>query len=60
MATIQYFRRSVFGRIENMPTGEHENTIKTLTRRKTLTQEDIDALVSLGHTVEKVPNPSEL
>lgn len=55
---IQYYKRSVYGRTEIIPTGEYADAIKTLTRRKTLTRDDVQALATLGHKFELVSNPN--
>lgn len=60
MSTIQFFKRSVFGRVENIPHGEAAPHVTTLTRRKTLTPTDLQALQDLGHATEEVPNPIPL
>jgi hypothetical protein len=57
-ATVKYYRRRSYGRIEDIAIGEHADAIKTLTRRKTLTPEDMDALRSLGCAIKKVEDPT--
>lgn len=57
-AIIKYYRRRAYGRAESIPTGDHAEAVKTLTRRKTLTDTDMQALRSLGCAMKKVKDPT--
>lgn len=57
-ATIQYYRRRSYGRTEDIATGDHADDVRTLTRRKTMTPEDMTALRALGCCIERVQDPT--
>lgn len=49
---IQIIERSAYGRINRYVQDEDQaNALKVLTRTQTLTEEHINALLALGHTV---------
>lgn len=55
MVTINCYRRSQYGNERVFPTGTEGDAVKTLTRRGTLTPEDIEALSILGVTIKHLP-----
>lgn len=59
MTVIHYYKRKVFGRLEHVPCGPLADSIKQLTRRKTLTPEDAGALVALGVSLEETTPPPD-
>lgn len=59
MSEIQYYKRSVYGRTECVPTGEHAKDVTDLTGRKTISPTIAAALVGLGHDLVQVPMPND-
>lgn len=55
---ITYYRRSVYGRTEIYLHGEYSEAIRMLTRRKTVTAEDMQAIQALGFQTEEIINPN--
>jgi hypothetical protein len=59
-ATIQVQTKSVSGRIRYYPVGETAKHVTQLTKKKTLSELDLEALKALGHRIERVPGtPTE-
>lgn len=58
MPEITYYRRSVYGRTETYLHGEYSEAIRTLTRRKTVTPEDMAAISALGFQTREIINPT--
>ena len=57
-ATIRYYRRRSYGRTEDIATGDYADAVRTLTRRKTLTPDDMTALRAIGCAMKKVKDPT--
>lgn len=56
MATIiQVQTKAVTGRVRYYPVGENAVHVLTLTKKKTLSELDLEALKKLGCVIEKVP-----
>lgn len=54
-ATIQVKTKAVTGRVRYYPVGENGKHVRQLTKKKTLSELDIEALKALGCHIEKVP-----
>lgn len=55
--TIQYFVRNVYGTQTMYATGEAVKWVKALTKRKTISIQDLQALENLGLKIERVEDP---
>ena len=52
---VQVKTKAVTGRVRYYPVGENAKHVLQLTKKKILSELDIEALKSLGCTIEKVP-----
>lgn len=59
MAVIQVQTKSVSGRIRYYPVGEMAPHVLQLTKKKTLSEVDLEALKALGHRIERVAGTPE-
>lgn len=55
MAAVQVKTKAVTGRIRYYPVGPNAPHVFQLTKKKTLSELDLEALKALGCTIEKVP-----
>ena len=53
-ATIKVIVKSVTGRVRYYPIGENGAHVRQLTKKKTLSELDIEALIALGCRIEQV------
>lgn len=60
MPTIQVKVKSVTGRVRYYPTGELGPYVCQLTKKKTLSELDLDALKRLGCEIEKIDPRKEI
>lgn len=54
-AIVQVIVRSVTGRVRYYPVGEQAKNVLALTKKKTLSELEIEALKGLGCQIQKVP-----
>jgi hypothetical protein len=54
-AVIQVKTKAVTGRVRYYPVGESAPHVLQLTKKKTLSELDLEALKGLGCTIQKVP-----
>ena len=59
MAVVQVKVKAVTGRVRYYPVGPNAEAVLTLTKKKTLSELDLEALKQLGCTIEKVPGEPE-
>jgi hypothetical protein len=57
--TVQVKVKSVTGRARYYPMGPNAKAVLTLTKKKTLSELEIEALKVLGCTIERVPGDPE-
>lgn len=55
MPTVQVQVKAVTGRVRYYPVGENAPHVLALTKKKTLSEIELEALKKLGCTIEKVP-----
>ena len=53
-ATIQVKVKAVTGRVRYYPLGENGKHVRQLTKKKTLSELDVEALKALGFTIERI------
>lgn len=56
MTTVQVIVKSVTGRLRYYPVGESAKHVFALTKKKTLSELEIEALKALGCQIERVPD----
>ncbi len=56
MAKVKLEVKSVTGRVRYYPIGENAIHVLQLTKKKTLSELDVEALKALGCEIEKVPS----
>jgi hypothetical protein len=54
MATVQVKVKSVTGRVRYYPVGENAKHVLELTKKKTLSELELEALKALGCTIERL------
>jgi len=59
MPVVQVKTKAVTGRVRYYPVGTNAPHVLQLTKKKTLSELDLEALKSLGCTIEKVPGEPE-
>ncbi len=55
MSVVQVKTKAVTGRVRYYPVGNNAPHVLQLTKKKTLSELDLEALKALGCTIEKVP-----
>jgi len=55
VAVIQVQTKAVSGRVRYYPVGESAPHVIQLTKKKTLSELDLESLKALGHRIERVP-----
>lgn len=56
MARVQVIVKSVTGRVRYYPVGENGKHVLALTKKKTLSEFEVEALKALGCQIERVPD----